>query len=77
MSIKIIGAEKRGSELFITVEADTPAEQDSPQAKKLAYEDMSNHGFANAGIEHHERFMVDREDGTKGFRRVFRCVQML
>jgi hypothetical protein len=78
MAITVVKAEPKGDELFVTVRADTAEEQNSPAAKKVAYAAMPEHGFAGAGIEHHDRTAVENEEtGKTDFLRTFRCVRPL
>jgi len=51
MSLKIVGAEERGENLFITLEGNGVEEVTSANARKFAYDARGKYGFANAGIE--------------------------
>ena len=72
MALKIIHAETRGEQLFITVQGSNPEEVVSLEARRLAYNERNKHGFSNAGIEGYGgAFPVDMsktmkmEDGTE------------
>lgn len=51
MALKVLKAEVRGENLYITLEGSNPEEVSNYAARKLAYEARMQHGFANAGIE--------------------------
>ena len=78
MAIVVHEAKPNGEELMITVKADTADEQNSAEAKKVAYAALPKHGFAGAGIEHHDRIAKKNEKTEKmEFFRTFRCVRPL
>lgn len=87
--IKVAEVETKGRELYVTIEADTITEALSNDARQLAYEERTKHGFHNAGIEASGGpFPYDREnkdvvvDRSKvptnlGYRHVYRLTMFL
>ena len=49
--MQVVGAERDGGHLFITIEGDEVEDVQGPDARKLAYDSRYHYGWANAGIE--------------------------